>query len=174
MKSSAFIVGAERARGNELSVRAEQTGFAHVAAFTGMAGVEAMLARQPLAFFLFSPVPDIAQLSGIVKPLRSCKRRDVRFMPLIYFCEVASREVIRGCMALGFDDVVALPVTADSLRTRLQRQVDTPQLYRADSGYFGPARNRAAGAGEDGHNDTRFVRSAHDGIVLWASGSDAA
>ncbi len=113
-------------------------------------------------------------LSGIVQPLRACKRRDVRFMPLIYFCEIASREVIRGCMALGFDDVIALPVSPESFKARLKRQLDTPFTYRAAAEYFGPARDRGERAAEGGGQSVRFVRAAQTGITLSEAGSSAA
>lgn len=173
MYASAYIVGGAGEPARMVIAHAQRAGFSAIRPFESMREVEDGLAERPLAFFLFPPIADLALLSDVIGRLRTCKRQDVRFMPLIHFCTTASREVIRGCMALGFDDVVAMPMGTAALQDRLMRQIDRETAYIEAARYFGPERRKTPRRGDIPHV-MRFTRSAASGIQVLADNLSAA
>lgn len=139
MNFTTFLVGADGPT-DALINNACQTGFDSVKPYPGLGAVERELASVPTVFFLFSPVIDIFALNEIIRPLRSCKRRDVRFSPMIYFCNHASPELIRDCIEVGFDDVVTMPFSHAYFQERLLQQLDRAITYCETGIYFGPVR----------------------------------
>lgn len=140
MNSSAFVVGASDGPTRVLVESARKINFESVKPYSGLRAAEQELALVPTCFFLFAPVPDITSLADIIISLRACKRRNTRFSPLIYFCNTASREVVRGCVAMGFDDVIAMPFSQAYFEARLMRVMNRVTTYCETSSYFGPAR----------------------------------
>lgn len=183
MNSSAFVVGASNGPARVLIKSARKINFESVKAYSGLREAEQELALVPTCFFLFAPVPDITSLADIITSLRACKRRDTRFSPLIYFCNTSSREVVRGCVAMGFDDVIAMPFSQDYFESRLMRVMNRVTTYCETPSYFGPAREGQVTLRRhysDLHPDTgksriiRFVRSFSAGVNIIKNARTAA
>lgn len=183
MNNTAFIVGTGDGPFRSLSDIARGAGFNIIKPFKKLSEVEQQTSVSPICFLLFSQVPDVAILSDIVHPIRACKRQGVRFMPLIYFCEDPSREAIRGCITMGFDDVITIPFSFDCIQRRLERHLDNPVTYFETAEYFGPNRRQDV-KGREAHGRTsnrsnphqifEFSRSSVAGIIHIDKKSDAA
>lgn len=147
VKASALIVGPRDGAGAALLDLAHAVGFANVQRYQGLARAEKLLARTPLIFFLCSPVADVRSLRPMADAIRFSPSFRLRFLPLIYFAREPSLETVKTCIALGFDDVIALPINGDDVGGRIERQIDRIHTYYETATYFGPdRRNRTGGA----------------------------
>jgi len=174
MNSAAFLVGSGDGPPSASRDMANYAGFAVTRTFTNLADVEQQTNRTPICFFLFEQVPDITMLADIVRPIRRCKRQDVRFSPLIYLCDTPSREVIRGCISMGFDDIIARPFECSRVNERLAKQVGRPVNYYETEKSFGPYRRTDSrgyfptktdiNGGQ--HRQLKFVRNLITGISI--------
>lgn len=172
MQATAFVVGPQDGPGAAVRDLAIEFGIATVLPFVDAAQAERQ-ATTALAIFLFAAVDDPGRLRPAADAIRFCAVPRLRFSPLIYFSESPSREAIRQCAAMGFDDVVTLPFTAERVAERIGRQLDTPRVYFETQDYFGPDRRRPpggtarSGRGTGGHHRRiEIVRSAEAGVVV--------
>ncbi|MEQ1769355.1 MAG: hypothetical protein ABL879_05900 [Devosia sp.] len=174
MKASAFVVGREDRAGGALAQIARDAGLDPVQRYEGLAKAERQSKKTPLLFFLCAAVDDVRSLKPMADAIRFSPSAHLRFSPIIYFARSPSIEAIRGCINMGFDDVIALPFSAEQLRTRFARQVGTVQIYYETPTYFGPDR-RERGA-EDEANPRRgtggqyerfeIIRSVEKGVEV--------
>ena len=174
VKATAYIVESGREPDLNLIDTVKNAGFSVIEPFSGLSTVERRMAETPICFFLFTHTRDTEPLRRVVHQVRSCKRRNVRFSPLIYFCQNPSQELIANCLSLGFDDVITLPQKAAQIGNRLNFQLNKPIVYFETPHYFGPDRRREPRPQSDGshksqlgasHQRFEFVR-AEDGIAI--------
>ncbi|KQT48504.1 hypothetical protein ASG47_09170 [Devosia sp. Leaf420] len=145
MKAYAYIVGPQDKTWSSLFGTATDLGFTGVSSYRGLSQVEQQADETPLCYFLFSGVPNIAELRQVARDIRFSANPAVRFSPMVYCAEDLSVEATIGCINLGFDDVIALPQTEAALRARLERQVGRHVVFYEAAGYFGPdRRNRVS------------------------------
>ncbi|MEO6395554.1 MAG: hypothetical protein ABIO40_06550 [Devosia sp.] len=148
MKASAFVVGPQELAGAALIQLALEAGFDPVQPYRGLAKAEAQAHETPLLFFLCAAVADVASLKPMADAIRFSPSRKLRFSPLIYFARKPSTDNIKACINMGFDDVIALPIAAEQLTTRIGRQIGTLQIYYETATYFGPDRRERIGGAE--------------------------
>lgn len=162
MKASALIVGPRDGAGAALLDLARAVGFTTVQRYQGLARAEGLIARTPLLFFLCSPVRDVRTLKPMADAIRFSPSFRLRFLPLIYFARDPSLETVKHCIAMGFDDVIALPIAGDDVGGRIDRQIERTHIYYETATYFGPdRRNRTGGAPrstDSDHGGGRFRR----------------
>lgn len=145
MKAYAYVIGPQDMAWSALFDMVGDLGFAGVSSYRGLSQVEQQAAETPVCYFLFSAVPDLRQLRPAVEAIRFSNSPLIRFAPMIYCAEAPSVETTLACIAMGFDDIVALPQTGPRLRDRLDRQVGQIMVFYETAGYFGPdRRNRIA------------------------------
>ena len=176
MQSIAFVAGADDAQAGALKVMARQVGFRTVHTFRGVPDIERLAATAPMLFVLFPAVGRLASVARTVDQIRGSADDRVRFAPLVYFAESPSLEAIRGCIDIGFDDIVTLPYTLRRVAERLGRQLDRPLAYFQTASYFGPDRrdrlptrdDPPRGSGGDGRR-FEVVRSEAFGIRVTAA-----
>jgi hypothetical protein len=142
INACAYVVGDREGPGAALTITAGQLGFAPVLAYGGLAAAERQAGETPVCFFLFSEVDDPTSIRSTAEAIRFCPRATIRFSPLIYFCKNPSRETLAACMAMGFDDVIALPMNEARLKQRVMGHLDGAVTYFETSSYFGPDRRR--------------------------------
>lgn len=157
MKASALVVGPRDGAGAALLDLARAVGFTAVQRYQGLPRAEKLLVRTPLIFFLCSPVRDVRTLKPMADAIRFSPSLRLRFLPLIYFARDPSLETVRACIAMGFDDVIALPITGDDVGGRIERQIGRIQTYYETATYFGPDRRNRLGGPE------RSLESDHGG-----------
>jgi hypothetical protein len=113
-------------------------------------------------FFLCAPTKDVRTLKPMADAVRFSPSLKLRFLPLIYFAIDASVDTVKQCIAMGFDDVIALPAGGDDVSDRIARQIGRIQTYYETATYFGPdRRNRTGGARrttESDHGGGEFRR----------------
>lgn len=174
MNAYAYVIGPPDGAGAELFAMAQALGFVGVSSFRGIGQVEQQTLATPICYFLFAAVAEPTSLRPLVEAVRFCPKGRVRFSPMIYCAQEPSIDVIRSCVGLGFDDIIALPLPLRQLRQRVARQVGPPLTYYETASYFGPDR-RAARATPPGPDDKRvggpyrrieMVRSFHAGIAV--------
>ncbi len=174
MKAFAYVVAPERPAGAALRDLARQVGFEAVHDFADVTAGERQALFTPLVYFLFCAVPRPLELKPIAQSIRGAADARVRFAPMIYFAENPSIEVIKSCINMGFDDVVALPVALGALKDRLDRQLARPLVYFETASYFGPDR-RGRIAREQGHSlrgsggryrRLEIIRTPSTGVVI--------
>ncbi len=173
-KSAAFVVGPRNTDNTALLSLARGIGFSPAERYSGMPRAEEQLRVTPLAFFLFSEVPDVRTLRPVAEAVRLKGGPTLKFAPLIYFGRDLSRETITHCIAMGFDDVIALPYSAGDVRDRLARQLGSVQVYFETATYFGPDRRNRVGAPRSALSDhgggefrrIEIVRSGERGIEV--------
>ncbi|HZY68890.1 MAG TPA: hypothetical protein VFE52_09890 [Devosia sp.] len=154
MKAAAFVVGPRDGAGAVLADLAHAVGFESVHRYQGLARAETQVAKTPLLFFLCAPTGDVASLRPMVDAVRYSPSLKLRFLPLIYFAREPSLETVKQCIALGFDDVIALPIGGDDASERIGRQIGRIMTYYETATYFGPdRRNRGAGPVRSGSSD---------------------
>lgn len=150
LHASALVVGPREGAAIALTDLARSLGFEQVERYRGVAAAEKQSKLTPLVFFLCAAVADAGTLKSTAETVRSSANPQMRFSPLIYFAHDLSVAVIRQCIQMGFDDVVALPYGGGDLRQRIARQVGQSQIYYETGSYFGPdRRNRLGEARED-------------------------
>ena len=140
MNAGAFVVGPEGPVSDALFPLAQQAGLAPVQRYSGLANAEKQLAETPLVFFLCAAVPDIKTLKPMADAIRFSPSRRIRFSPLVYLVNSPSVEVIRACINMGFDDIIALPCPPRLVAERVARQIGQLCIYYETSTYFGPDR----------------------------------
>jgi hypothetical protein len=140
MRACAYVVSSTGRSGTALMDLARGLGFDAVVPYQGVAAAEQQTSRTPLLFFLCAATAEMRTLKAVADAVRFFPGPGVRFSPLIYFDESPSLDIIRRCVAMGFDDVITLPFTRERVEERLQRQVDRPQIYFETPSYFGPDR----------------------------------
>jgi hypothetical protein len=140
VRACAYVVSSAGRSGTALMELARGCGFDAVVPYQGVTAAELQTTRTPLLFFLCAATPDPRALKAVADAIRFFPSPGIRFSPLIYFDESPSLEVIRQCIAMGFDDVITLPFTRERVEERLRRQVDRPQIYYETPTYFGPDR----------------------------------
>lgn len=154
---------------------ARAIGFATVSRYQSMPRAEAQVARTPLVFFLCSPVADVHTLEPIAAAVRFASAPKLRFLPLIYFARDPSLETVKRCIGMGFDDVIALPISGDDIGDRIARQIGHIQTYYETATYFGPDRRNLLGGappstgGDRGGGQFRrieIMRNTNTGIEL--------
>ncbi|HYD08267.1 MAG TPA: hypothetical protein VEC60_21210 [Reyranella sp.] len=146
MKASAFVVGPRDGAGAMLMDLAHAVGFESVQRYQGLARADRQLSKTPLVFFLCAPTKDVRTLKPMADAVRFSPSLKLRFLPLIYFAIDASVDTVKQCIAMGFDDVIALPAGGDDVSDRIARQMGRIQTYYETSTYFGPdRRNRTGG-----------------------------
>jgi len=141
---------------------ARAIGFESVQRYQGLARAERQSAKTPLVFFLCAPARDVRTLKPMADAVRFSPSLKLRFLPLIYFAREPSLETVKQCIAMGFDDVIALPIAGDDAGDRIARQIGRIQTYYETSTYFGPdRRNRTGGpkrSGDSDHGGGQFRR----------------
>ena len=162
MKASAFVVGPRDGAGAMLVDLARAIGFEYVQRYQGLARAEKQTSKTPLAFFLCAPTRDVRSLKPMADAVRFSPSLKLRFLPLIYFAIEPSLETVKQCIAMGFDDVIALPIGGDGVSDRIARQIGRIQTYYETATYFGPdRRNRTGGehrTTESDHGGGQFRR----------------
>lgn len=162
---------------------AHGVGFSSVLQYNSLAQVEKQSTQTPICFFLFEQVSDISQLNKIMKQLRTCKRHNVRFFPLIYLCDFPSPEIITQCISMGFDDIITKPTDEVGVKKRLSMQLERPLTYYETDGFFGPDRRRIAGKNQLKKTQQRgiekclqykFERNTKEGISIISKTIEAA
>jgi hypothetical protein len=129
-------------------------GFESVQRYQGLARAESQTARTPLVFFLCAPTKDVKTLKPMADAVRFSPGLKLRFLPLIYFAVEPSLDDVKQCIAMGFDDVIALPIGGDDVSERIARQIGRIQTYYETATYFGPdRRNRTGGAARSTGSD---------------------
>lgn len=136
---------------------AQAIGFESVQRYQGLARAEKQAAKTPLIFFLCAPTKDVRTLKPMANALRFSPSLKLRFLPLIYFAREPSLETVKQCIAMGFDDVIALPIGGDDAGDRIARQIGRIQTYYETGTYFGPDRRNRDGGPE------RSLGSDHGG-----------
>lgn len=183
MKATAYIVGSGPHLDSGLKKSIEATGLAAVEPYDGLKSIEMRMDDMPVSFVLFEHSRDTEAVRKAVRQLRGCKRRHVRFMPLIYLCHNPSRDLIQDCLMLGFDDVITLPRKAEGIAARLRYQLERPITYYETPHYFGPDRrgNTRGPQSDDlsqgadyAHNRFEFVRELTTGVSIIAHRAIAA
>jgi hypothetical protein len=114
---------------------AHAIGFESVQRYQGLARAEKQSLKTPLIFFLCAPTKDVRTLK-------------LRFLPLIYFALDPSVDTVKQCIAMGFDDVIALPIGGDDAGDRIARQIGRIMTYYETATYFGPDRRNRTGGPE--------------------------
>lgn len=140
MKACAYIIGPTDRPTELLTEVARAVPFDTVRPYESISNAEAQSRLTPVCFFLFAEVPDPRTHASVASAIRLSASRRIRFSPLIYFADAPQVETIRCCVNMGFDDVITRPFTAERVRERLGRQLDTPLVYYEAAGYFGPDR----------------------------------
>ncbi len=161
LKASAFVVGPRDGAGAALVELANAIGFASVSRYMGLQRAEAQVAKTPLIFFLCSPVDDVRTLKPMADAIRFSPSLRLRFLPLIYFARDPSLDTVKRCIGMGFDDVVALPISGDDVGDRIARQIGSIQTYYETATYFGPDRRNRVGterSTESDHGGAPFRR----------------
>lgn len=135
---------------------AQAIGFESVQRYQGLARAEKQAAKTPLVFFLCAPTKDVRTLKPMADALRFSPSLKLRFLPMIYFARDPSLETVKRCIAMGFDDVIALPIGGDDIGDRIERQIGHIHTYYETATYFGPDRRNRDGVPErsaDGDQD---------------------
>jgi hypothetical protein len=154
MKASAFVVGPRDGAGAMLVDLARTIGFESVQRYQGLVRAEKQTTKTPLVFFLCAPTRDVRSLKPMADAVRFSASLKLRFLPLIYFAIEPSLETVKQCIALGFDDVIALPIGGDDVSDRIARQIGRIQTYYETATYFGPdRRNRTGGPSRTSGSD---------------------
>lgn len=163
MQACAYVVGKAEASGlYETAIGLE---FVAVRVFEGTAAVGRQLAHFPLCFFLFAEREDPTSLAGPFTEIRSAGDPRLRFAPLVYFAHAPSRQIIKACINMGFDDVISLPLSERQIHARLARQVGVSITYFETASYFGPDR-RGRLADEPNYLDARIGGPQHRRIEI--------
>ncbi|MEP7240327.1 MAG: hypothetical protein ABI697_05530 [Devosia sp.] len=145
MNAAAFIVGPQDGAGAALSDLGRRLGFSPLQPYVSLRQSLKQADQTPLLFFLFAAVANVSSLKPVANALRFSNEQSLRFAPLIYFASELSEETIRGCIAMGFDDVIALPYANGDIGARLGRQMGETKTYYETSTYFGPDRRNRVG-----------------------------
>ncbi|OJX54975.1 MAG: hypothetical protein BGO81_00565 [Devosia sp. 66-22] len=125
---------------------AHAVGFESVQRYQGLARADRQVSKTPLVFFLCAPTKDVRSLKPMADAVRFSPSLKLRFLPLIYFAIDPSVDTVKQCIAMGFDDVIALPIGGVDVSDRIARQIGRIQTYYETSTYFGPdRRNRTGG-----------------------------
>jgi hypothetical protein len=148
MRASAFVVGPRDGPGAALMDLAHAVGFESVQRYQGLVRAERQSLKTPLVFFLCAPTKDMRTLKPMADAVRFSPSLKLRFLPLIYFAREPSFETVKQCIAMGFDDVVALPIGGDDAGERIERQIGRIQTYYETATYFGPDRRNRTGGPE--------------------------
>src|SRR4051812_6093894 len=109
LSAAAFVVGSREGAGAALADLARGLGFSPVDRYAGLALAEKQAEITPLVFFLCAAVPDVRTLKPMADAVRFSPSLKLRFSPLIYFARDPSVKIIKLCIGMGFDDVIALP-----------------------------------------------------------------
>jgi DNA-binding response OmpR family regulator len=158
MNAAAFVVGPQDGAAYSLTTLAQNAGLEPVLPYRSLAKAEAQMQQTPLVFFLCTAVTDLQSLKPMADAIRFSPSLKLRYSPIIYFARSPSREEIKGCINMGFDDVIALPFGIRQLQERIARQIGTPQTYFETSTYFGPDRRNRL---ESDENDPRRGKGGH-------------
>lgn len=178
MDCAAFLVGLNNKQGSIAYEIAERAGFSVIKPFISLADVETQTVNNAVCFFIFEEVNDLLSLRKTIKPIRSCKRHNVRFFPLIYLCNEPSSSVIKQCISNGFDDIIVNPKNNTNTKQRLIKQLDSTVTYFETDNFFGPDRRRIADNNLSENTDLRgkekclqikFTRNSQSGIVIKTS-----
>ena len=148
---------------------AQAIGFESVHRYQGLAKAEKQAAKTPLMFFLCAPAKDVRTLKPMVNAVRFSPSLKLRFLPLIYFTREPSLETVKQCIAMGFDDVIALPIGGDDAGDRIARQIGRirpttkPRPISAPTGATGTAartvrRTATMAAGRSGESRSCAIR----------------
>ena len=148
MRAAAFVVGPRDGAGATLMDLARAIGFESVQRYQGLVRAERQSLTTPLVFFLCAPTKDVRTLKPMADAVRFSPSLKLRFLPLIYFAREPSLETVRQCIAMGFDDVIALPIGGDDAGDRIARQIGRIQTYYETATYFGPDRRNRTGGPE--------------------------
>ena len=148
MRASAFVVGPRDGPGAALMDLAHAVGVESVQRYQGLVRAERQSLKTPLVFFLCAPTKDMRTLKPMADAVRFSPSLKLRFLPLIYFAREPSFETVKQCIAMGFDDVVALPIGGDDAGERIERQIGRIQTYYETATYFGPDRRNRTGGPE--------------------------
>ena len=158
MNAAAFVVGTQDGAAAALTTLAQNAGLEPVLPYRSLVKAEAQMQVTPLVFFLCTAVAELRSLKPMADAIRFSPSRKLRFSPVIYFARDLSRPEITGCINMGFDDVIALPVGIRQLQDRIARQIGTPLIYYETSTYFGPDRRNRL---ETDQNDPRRGTGGH-------------
>jgi hypothetical protein len=171
LNASAFVVGPPSGAGTPALIElAHALGFAKVAPFATRQSAEKQAMATPLVFFLFAAVGNLRNLKPTADGIRQSRSAALRFAPMIYFARKPDLDIIRGCIQMGFDDVIALPF-GEGVNDRIMRQVGRMQVYYETASYFGPdrrdrnmSREQAVSGASGEYRRYEIVRSPEKGI----------
>ena len=151
MFASAFIVGPDDGPGLALEQLAQDVGFRHVLWLNDLTEAEEQTKQTPICFFFFSSALDPELTKEIVSALRSSRNRQIKFAPLVAFCEEPTEKAIRCYLNAGFDDILIPPFNARTASDRLRYLVRHHTVFFETKTYFGPDRRRNIGLKDRGH-----------------------
>jgi DNA-binding NarL/FixJ family response regulator len=90
----------------------------------------------------------------LLATLRRVERPEISFAPVVLFMPDIPYDDMLKYIEMGFDDVVCLPEKIDVLHNRLEKQLNSDQVYVRTDTYFGPDRRRMEVAGNSHHQRT--------------------
>lgn len=141
--SIAFTVSASREGNWRLAEFTDHAGFARTSTYRNVH----LLTQQRGAFLPFCLIEGTTSIDYIketITDIRSCAEIDVSFMPIVLLTAETNEAFISGCIASGFDDVIALPCQTAEFSQRIKTQMETQLEYFKTDTYFGPDRRRGA------------------------------
>lgn len=96
----------------------------------------------PLTFFLLHHDDPPGRKRSVLHTLRVSREDNLRFAPVIVAGRKLTLDTAKRYAQDGFDDVISLPASIESIRTRLAEQLGQPRVYFETADYFGPDRRR--------------------------------
>ena len=86
------------------------------------------------------PIINGCEFASLVRTAPDCPDK---FLPLILVTGHASRTIVMECLSVGFNHVLAKPLSAASLSSKMHDVFEEPPRFiLTPSGYFGPERRR--------------------------------
>ena len=86
------------------------------------------------------PIINGCEFASLVRTAPDCPDK---FLPMILVTGHASRTIVMECLSAGFNHVLAKPLSAASLSTKMHDVFEEPARFiLTPSGYFGPDRRR--------------------------------
>ena len=86
------------------------------------------------------PIINGCEFASLVRTAPDCPDK---FLPMILVTGHASRNIVMECLSVGFNHVLAKPLSASSLSSKMHDVfVEPPRFILTPGGYFGPERRR--------------------------------
>lgn len=176
MFASAFIVGPDDGPGLALEQLSEEVGFKEIFWFSEIGEVEEQSKRTPMCYFLFTSALSLELTQDIAQLARKSRNRQIKYAPLICFCETPVQRTIRSYLNMGFDDILIPPFSGEYVETRMKLLLGRKTVFYETDQYFGPDRRRMMGGTKDrghakrgdggDHRRIELVRDANVGVKI--------